>query len=208
MLAKVVKAGDVRAVQRRGPDPVVVLQEQYAADQVAQAAAHEAAVAEAWAEGHAAGAAEGRRSALAEGAHAAVRGADALEALAAAARAAHTEEVQATSRAVLAAALDVAEWVLRHELARDSRSLLTRLGEAAGALLPSPTTRVGVSRADEAAARGWAAGRAGVEVFVDPALSPGDASLDTDAGSVEVSVAAALRIAAETLGVDPARGVQ
>ena len=45
---------------------------------------------------------------------------------------AHAEEVSGTSRAVLAAALDVTEWVLRHELPADSRSLLTRLGEAAG----------------------------------------------------------------------------
>ena len=110
---------------------------------------------------------------------------------------------------MLAAALDVAEWVLRHELARDSRSLLTRLGEAAASLLPSPTTRVGVSAADAAAVRAWSVPRAAASRCTStPALAPGDATLDTDAGSVDVSVAAALRIAAETLGVDPARGVE
>ncbi len=200
MLSRVVKAGDVRAVHRREVDAAAVAEE--------QRATLESAVAAAWSEGYAQGATEGRRAALAEGVAATTRGAATLDGLLAAVRSAHVEEVSASSRAVLAAALDVTEWVLRHELARDSRSLLTRLGEAAAALLPSPTTRILVSAADEAAVRGWAAGRAGVEVHVDPALSPGDASLDTDAGSVEVSVAAALRIAAETLGVDPARGVQ
>ncbi len=193
---RLLKAGDVVGVRRRVAAQAAVADEQRAAQQ--------SQVDQAFAAGYE----EGRRSALDEGAGAALRGAAALEQLAATAARAHSTEVTTTSRAVLAAALDVTEWVLRHELARDSRSLLTRLGEAAASLLPSPTTRVGVSAVDAAAVRAWGARRSGVEVHVDPALAPGDATLDTDAGSVDVSVAAALRIAAETLGVDPARGVE
>ena len=193
---RLLKAGDVVGVRHRVAAQAAVVEEQRALRQGQVDAAF------------AAGYDEGRRSALAEGAAAALRGADALDQLAVLASEAHSAEVTTTSRAVLAAALDVAEWILRHELARDSRSLLTRLGEGAAALLPSPTTRIGVSAADAPAVRAWAVGRSGVEVHVDPARSPGDASLDTDAGSVDVSVAAALRIAAETLGVDPARGVE
>ncbi len=197
MLARVVKASDVLVGQR-----------ERRADDLRQAQAASATAA-ALAEARAAGVRAGREQALAEGAQAALRATAALEALVDVAQGTHAEQVTATSRAVLAAALDVAEWVLRHELPRDSRSLLTRLGEAAGALLPSPTTRVSVSAADEQAVRGWAQRRGGaLEVTVDPALAPGDAALATDAGNVEVSVAAALRIAAETLGVDPSRGVQ
>jgi flagellar biosynthesis/type III secretory pathway protein FliH len=194
--ALVVKARDVRAGS--------ALADRELAARVRAEQERQDAVAEAFAAGHAAG----REAALAEGAGAAVRGAAALEALVAAAQRLHAHEVDASSRAVLASALDLAEWVLRHELPASSRSLLARLGEAAHALLPSATTRVLVSPVDADAVRGWAAGRSGVEVVVDPALAAGDASLDTDAGSVDVSVAAALRIAAETLGVDPARGVE
>jgi hypothetical protein len=52
--------------------------------------------------------------------------------------------------------------------------------------------------------RGWAA-RHDVDVVVDASLEPGDATYDNGAGSAEVTVAAALRIAAEALGVDPSR---
>jgi len=196
VLTRVVKAGDVVAVQR---DERVAH-----AERAEQAAAVRREVDAA----RSAGFQQGRAAALAEGADAQLRGADALDALVLAARAQHAEQVTATTRAVLAAALDVTEWILRHELPADSRSLLTRLGEAAGSLLPSPTARVSVSAHDEDAVRTWAARRRDVEVVVDHCLAPGDAAFDTDAGSVEVSVAAALRIAAETLGVDPARGVQ
>lgn len=196
MRSRVVKAGDVVAVCRK--------EQAVALAQLELEQARDEAAAVAFRQGFAAG----RTQAMAQGAGAELRAAEALEALVAAATHRHAEEVSATSRAVLAAALDVAEWILRHELPADSRSLLTRLGEAAGSLLPSPAARVTVSPHDEPAVRPWAARRRGVEVVVDPALAPGDATFDTDAGSVEVSVAAALRIAAETLGIDPARGVQ
>ncbi len=159
------------------------------------------------AEAYAAGLDAGRAAAVAEGADAGPRIAAALERLATEAGHQQALTVDTTSRAVLASAIDIAEWVLRHELGADSRSVLTRLSDAAHALLPSATARATVSPYDEAAVRGWAAGKA-IEVVVDAALAPGNAHFDNGAGSVDVTVSAALRIAAEALGVDPARGVR
>jgi flagellar biosynthesis/type III secretory pathway protein FliH len=156
---------------------------------------------------YAAGLDAGRAAALAEGAAAGPRVAAALEELARTAATQRVDAIDTSSRAVLASAIDIAEWVLRHELGHESRSILARLSEAAHALLPSSRSRATVSAADEAAVRGWADGR-DVEVVVDPHLPPGDARFDNGTGSVDVTVAAALRIAAEALGVDPARGVQ
>ena len=115
------------------------------------------------------------------------------------------ESLDTTSRAVLAAAIDIAEWVLRHELPQSSKSLLERLQASALALLPSSTCRVHVAAQDELAVRAWAVSH-DVEVVVDADLQPGDARYESGAGNVDVTVAAALRIAAEALGVDPSRG--
>jgi flagellar biosynthesis/type III secretory pathway protein FliH len=193
---RVLKAGDVRAVQ--------AVQVDAAAARAAELAA-EADRQEALAAAYAAGFDDGVKRAIDLGAEAAPRGAAALETLLAEVTRLHAEEVAATSRAVLSAALDVARWVLRGEVQDSTRSLLARLDESAGALLPSPTTRVLVSAADEEAVTAWAAGRSAVTVVVDPALPPGDASVETDAGNLDVSVAAALRIAAEALDVEDAR---
>jgi flagellar biosynthesis/type III secretory pathway protein FliH len=148
---------------------------------------------------------EGRATALAAGADAGPRIAAALEQLAGTAAQQQTEAVNVTSRAVLASAIDIAEWVLRHELSRDSRSVLARLAEAATALLPSAQAIATVSPADLAAAQEWATNR-DIQVLVDAHLAPGDARFDNGTGSVDVTVSAALRIAAEAMGVDPARG--
>lgn len=156
---------------------------------------------------YAAGLDDGRAQAEAASAAAGPRIAQALEQLAQAARAQQSAAVDESSRAVLASAIDLAEWILRHELSASSRSVLLRLGEAATALLPAPNPRAIVSSHDEVAVRAWAEGR-GVDVVVDPHLAAGDAYFDNGTGSVEVTVSAALRIAAEALGVDPARGVQ
>jgi flagellar assembly protein FliH len=193
---RVLKAGDVRAVQ--------AVQVDAAAARAAELAA-EAERQESLAAAYAAGFDDGVKRAVDLGAEAAPRGAAALEALLAEVSRLHAEEVAATGRAVLSAAVDVARWVLRGEVSESSRSLLARLDESAGALLPSPTTRVLVSPADEAAVTGWAAGRPAVQVVVDPSLPPGDASVETDAGNLDVSVAAALRIAAEALDVEEPR---
>ena len=175
---------------------------------VAQLAAVQAAEAERLAEqrrreladAHAAGYA----AAGAEGAAAALRGANALAAAVEVARTAHHAHTEDVTRAVLSAALDVAEWVLRAELSADSRRLLVRLEEAVGGLLPGHTTRLLVSPADAETVRGWAGTvPQALEVVADPALPAGDAVLRTDGGEAEVTVAAALRVAAEVLGVDP-----
>lgn len=191
-MTRVLKADAVQGVRQRAHERV--------AAELAEEQERQAAVAAAYA----AGFDDGRAAAAREGAEAGPRAAAALEHLVAVASQTRVTTVDATSRAVLAAAIDIAQWVLRHELAQDSRSLLQRLEEAAHALLPSSRSRVLVSPYDEAAVRGWAAGH-DVEVVVDPSLEAGDARYDNGAGSAEVTVSAALRIAAEALGVDPSR---
>jgi flagellar biosynthesis/type III secretory pathway protein FliH len=154
----------------------------------------------AYADGYAAALTQTERDGTAAG----PRIAAALELIAESAGLQHAEAVDVTSRAVLASAVDIAEWVLRHELSASGTSVLIRLGEAAEALLPSPTLRAHVSPQDEAAVLPWAKAR-GVEVHVDAELSPGDARFDNGTGSVDVTVSAALRIATQALGVDPAQ---
>lgn len=194
-MTRVLKAGDVVAVKQEAATRVAT---ELAAEQERQTAIADA---------YAAGYDDGRAAAVREGAEAAPRGAAALERLLGLAAQQRADLVDTSSRAVLAAAVDIAEWILRHELSTDTRSVLERLSAAAHALMPSTTARVTVSPADEAAVRGWAL-RHDVEVVVDPTLAAGDALFDNGAGRVEVTVAAALRIAAEALGVDPARGPQ
>ena len=146
----------------------------------------------------------GLAMARAEGAAAVERLAAAMEQLAEHARAQHTAHVDAASRAVLANAIDLAEWILRHELSSDTRSLLDRLALAAQALLPHPQARVHVSPEDQHLVQAWA-DKQGIVVEVDAALAQGDARFDSGSGSVEVTVGAALRVAAQALGVDPAQ---
>ena len=189
------KAGDVLAVRTESVarSTAELVAEQQRQDAIAAA--------------YAAGLDAGRTDALAQGADAGPRIAAALEQLARTGASQRTEAVDATSRAVVASAVDIAEWVLRHELSHDSRSILARLSEAATALLPSTRTRATISAADAGAVRGWCESH-DIEVVVDANLAPGDARFDNGTGSVDVTVAAALRIAAEALGVDPARGVR
>lgn len=194
LAARVVKASRVVAVAQDREAGLAV--------ELARAEERQVVAAAAYSQGYD----DGLARAESDGVDASLRGAAALERLVLAALQGHAEITAATSRAVLAAAIDIAEWVLRHELPQDTRSLLARLDEAATSLLPSPSVRVRVSPADASAVQGWATHHRGVEVLVDGDLRPGDAVYDTDAGSVDVSVAAALRIAAEGLGVDPARG--
>ena len=194
-MSRVLKADAVLSVKQESASRVAA---ELAAEQERQAVVAEA---------YAAGYDDGRAAAVREGADAAPRGAAALERLLHVATQQRADLVDTSSRAVLAAAVDIAEWILRHELSNDSRSLLERLGASAQALMPSATARVAVSPADEATVRGWAQ-RHDVDVVVDAALAPGDARFDNGAGHVEVTVSAALRIAAEALGVDPARGPQ
>lgn len=189
------KAGDVQAVRTESAvrSTAALLEEQERQDAIAGA--------------YARGLDDGRAEALAAGADAGPRVAAALEQLARTGALQRTEAVDATSRAVIASAVDIAEWVLRHELSDDSRSILARLSEASTALLPSTRTRAVVSPADEPTVRAWCEAH-DIDIAVDASLAPGDARFDNGTGSVDVTVAAALRIAAEALGVDPARGVQ
>ena len=147
------------------------------------------------------GVVQGLAMARQEGADAAPRIAAALEELVRLAREEHRAAVEETSRAMLAGAVDIAEWLLRHELSTSGTSVVERLRLAANALLPGPTLLVRVSPADADQVRPWAQSN-GVELEVDPTVSVGDAYLDNGVGSVDVSVAAALRIVAQTLGVD------
>jgi flagellar biosynthesis/type III secretory pathway protein FliH len=150
------------------------------------------------------GRAEGVADTLADGSAAVLRAAAALDQLSARVGAQQQEQVQAASETVLGLGLQVAEWVLRRELSEDGgQALLTRLELGLTALLPSPTTRISVSHADRALVAEWAEGRGrvGTEVVADHRLEPGDAVVVTDAGRAEITVAAALRTAAETLGL-------
>ncbi len=180
---------------------VVGVRDTRVADRTAEVEA-EAERQQALAAAYAAGFDEGVRRAVAQGAEAGPRGAAALEALLAEVSRLHAEEVAATGRTVLTAAVEVAQWVLRHELSGSTRSLLARLEESASALLPSPGTRVLVHPDDADAVRAWAATRSTTTVVVDPSLAPGDAAVETDAGSIDVSIGAALRIACEALDVE------
>lgn len=159
----------------------------------------QAALAEAYARGFDAG----RVRAAADGVAAAERGAAALQELVSQACRVHAEQVEATSRTMLDAALEIASWVLREEVGDGGRALVARLQECLADLLPSPTVRVAVCPGDAGAVRDWAQRHPSVQVIVEEHLSPGDAGIETDAGRVDVSVAAALRVAAECLGLTP-----
>ena len=165
-----------------------------------------AQLAQARAQGHAEGVAE----TLAAGTQATLRAGQALETLTATVCAQQDREVEQTGAAVIELALAVAEWVVRRELSADGTALLRRLGEGLTALLPSPTTRISVSHQDHALVTEWAdsRGRVGTEVVADSRLAAGDAVVVTDAGRAEITVGAALRTAAEALGLPEQQGTR
>ncbi len=171
------------------------------------AVAHQAAEAAAREQQHgrdqaySAGFAAGRAAAEAEGVAAAARGAGALEQLAAETARLSAEAVDATDAAVLGAVLDLTGWLLRAEPSQASRSLLDRLSVAARTLTPGPRTVVRCSAEDLDAVQGWA--RSGVEVVADARLAPGEARLDRGDGSAVLTFSAALKRAAEALGLPP-----
>ena len=115
----------------------------------------------------------------------------------------HAEVVEVHIRAVAAAAIDVAEWVLRHPLPETTRGLVARLSYAAESLIPSAQATVHVSATDAETVAVWAARHPELTVTVDAHLTTGNATLETENGRADVSVAAALRVAAEMLGIDP-----
>lgn len=156
----------------------------------------QAALQDAWSQGFAAG----RAVAEQEGASASLRAGAAMEALVAETSRLQGETVDATEKAVVEAVLELTAWVLRSEPSQASRSLLDRLSLAARSLTPGPRTVVRCSTEDLDAVTGWA--RAGVEVVADARLAPGEARLDRGDGSAVLTFSAALRRAAEALGVD------
>ena len=195
---RVLKAGSVETVDRSRTE--------MAAEALRVEQERQAELAAAFEAGRAQGRAEGIEETERAGVAAVMRATEAIETVSATLNAHESGSYAATSDAILAAAVDVAEWVLRRELSHDGRALLVRLGEAAADLLPSPTTRIAVSPADHALVLEWAAGRSrvGTEVIADARLRPGDAVITTDAGLAEVTVEAALATAAQALGlVDP-----
>lgn len=193
---RVLKAAGVRAPLAAPSAPVAP---------PVSALAHHEALGQAWSDGVAEGREQARAELAGAAAAAAERGAAALDRLATISSQQQAAAVSDASRAVLAAALDIAEWVLREELSRDSKALLHRLEDAAGRLLPATGLEVAVSPADTEMVRTWAARRNGTTVHTDADLAPGDARMRTEAGQADVTVAAALRVACELLGVDPAR---
>ena len=198
---RVLKAGSVTTVDRNRTEMAAAAAraEQDRADEL------EAAFAAGREQGRAEGIAETERAGVA----AVMRATEAIENVSATLNAHESSAYSATSDAILEAAIEVAEWVLRRELSTDGRALLSRLGEAAADLLPSPTTRIAVSPTDHPLVLEWAQGRGrvGTDVIADARLRPGDAVITTDAGLAEVTVAAALQTAAQALGLtDPIAG--
>jgi flagellar assembly protein FliH len=172
----------------------------------------DAALAAARAEGYAAGKADG----LAEGG---ARAAAALEAVTAALAAAQ-ESTRAAVRQSLAldaattiqAALELARWVLRRELAHDPACWSAALTEVVTGLAEGSQVQVAVHPDALAAYTSWAQGVAThqVQVVTEPGLEAGEVLVRTaDEGMCRVSVAAALTRAAQNLGVsagDPEQG--
>jgi flagellar biosynthesis/type III secretory pathway protein FliH len=153
-------------------------------------------------EAYQAGVAAGRAAAEDEGVAAAARGAAALQQLATETARLSAEAVDTADTAVLGAVLDLTGWLLRAEPSQASRSLLERLSVAARTLTPGPRTVVRCSTEDLEAVQGWA--RSGVEVVADARLAPGEARLDRGNGSAVLTYSAALKRAAEALGLPPA----
>jgi flagellar biosynthesis/type III secretory pathway protein FliH len=179
-------------------DVVAAREATYAAEAgEAQSRRHGGALEEAFT----AGVAAGRAAAEQEAAGAARRGAVALDVLVEQTGRLTAAEIDLTDQTVLATVLELTGWVLRAEPTQASRSLLNRLSQAARSLAPGPTTVVRVNTADLSAVSSWA--RTGVEVVIDERLSPGEARLDRGDGSAVLTFSAALRRAADALGVLP-----
>lgn len=182
----------------------VVQQAQVASEQTAQAAAAQARLDAARAEGYQAGIAAAHQDLEGQALAAGPRIAAALEQLAAESVRLQGETVASTNDAVLSAALDIAGWILRSDPAAASASLLPRLTAAARTLAPGDRTVVRVSPHDLEAVTAWA--RDNVEVIPDSRLAAGEARLDRGEGCAVLTFSAALRRAADTLGISESTG--
>lgn len=163
------------------------------ADPAAEAAAREEAHRAEVAAAYRAGLADGRARAEREGLAAVPRLVAALEeavgridAAAAAARA-------AAGRAVADAAVELATWIVRREVAADPSLLAVRVADALSHLQPDGPVTVRVAPGLAEPVRAWA-GEAGVAVAVeaDPSLAPGDAVVVGDHCGADLTLAAAV----------------
>lgn len=159
--------------------------------------------------GHAAGYAAGRKQAeketaalheslrveaarAAEHARAELRSAlDALARAAADLRARQAPVLQSVDASIAAAAIELAEAVVGHELATADGSARAALERASGAELPEGTV-VRVSPHDIGLIAAQAGDRPGIELVADDGLQPGDAVVELAHGSIDARVSASL----------------
>lgn len=151
-------------------------------------------------EGYRDGVADGLQQAREAGAQAVPRVAAALEELARTASRTHAEAVALTSTAVLDAATQIAEWLVREHLACAPRGVLTQLDEIAKALVITEPCSIFVASADLVAVSEWAQTHGSLDVSVDAALQPGEVRMVTRTGRAEFLVTDALTRARELLG--------
>ncbi|MET0934330.1 MAG: FliH/SctL family protein [Mycetocola sp.] len=126
----------------------------------------------------------------------------AVEALAIAARAADARIlpiVQESQDAIAAAAIDLAEAILGHELAHGERSARSALDRALGAVPASALTSIRMNPQDLACLEPGAAANAGVELVADPSLQRGDAIADLPDGYLDARIGTALERAKSAL---------
>jgi flagellar assembly protein FliH len=130
--------------------------------------------------------------------------ASALEALAAAVRSADTRMLpvlQESEHALAAAAIDLAEAVLGHELSDGDRSARAALRRALGAARGAELTSVRMNPADLARIDPELRAGAGVNLVADATLQPGDALALLPDGYIDATIGAALaRAKAALLG--------
>jgi flagellar assembly protein FliH len=159
--------------------------------------------------GHAAGYAAGRKQAekevaalresiraeaarAAELASAQLRSAlDALARAAADLRARQAPVLQSVDASIAAAAIELAEAVVGHELATADGSARAALERASGAEVPVGTV-VRVSPQDIALIAAQAGDQPGIELVADDGLQPGDAVVELAHGSIDARVSASL----------------
>jgi flagellar biosynthesis/type III secretory pathway protein FliH len=174
-----------------------------AARLAAESAAHRQALEAAYRQGVDDGWAEAERHGVA----AAPEVAAAVERAATAVAAAASAQAAADRAELVDAAIELAQWVLRRELATDPAAMLDRLNEAMASLRSAPTIEVRVTPGMVALVQDWAAPE--VTVVADPSLEPGEAKVHAGHAHADLTFAQAFSRARGALGADQqsARGV-
>ena len=128
----------------------------------------------------------------------------AVEVLAAATRAADTRilpVVQETQDAIAAAAIDLAEAILGHELSHGDRSARSALDRVLGTVPASALTGIRMNPDDLALLEPGVYTQTAVELIADPSLKRGDAIADLPDGYLDARIGSALaRAKAALLG--------